>query len=316
VTALIDFAHFGLGNRGRYSHPESFAGLPIVEYDAAAPPATIDDQHAYRFSSDWDNENRFEEAWEHFASASRPATHIVVGPWNVDGGDDSSDAVERLVAAAPNLPNLRAIYFGDITSEENEMSWIQQSDVSPLLAAFPSLEVFRVRGGLNLAMTANSHANLRALAVETGGMDVSTLRSVVTGNFPELEHLELWLGEQNYGLSATVEDLQPLLAGSLFPKLRYLGLRNCEFADDIAGVIVNSPVLSRIENLDLSMGTLTDDGAQALLQLPTGGPLLSLDVNHNFMSDAMASKLTELPLTVDAGDRQADEDWRFVAIGE
>jgi hypothetical protein len=48
------------------------------------------------------------------------------------------------------LTNLRAIFLGDITYEENEISWIEQSDVSPLLRAYPALEVSRVRGGNSL----------------------------------------------------------------------------------------------------------------------------------------------------------------------
>ena len=316
MSTIIDFDDLALRDRSQYQHPDSFGGLPVVEYDPADPPA-VDAHHAYRFSSDWDNEERFSTAFAHFASAPRSATHLLIGPWSSEMyDDDTEDIVAALCAAAANLPELRAVYFGDITSEENEMSWINQSDVSPILTAFPALELLRVRGGNGLGLTANNHEQLRGLCLETGGMDASVVRSVMTSSFPKLEHLELWLGTEHYGLTATVEDLQPLLSGALFPELRYLGLRNCDFADDIAGVIVNSPIIDRIERLDLSMGILTDDGAQALLGLPTDGRLQSLDVHHNFMSASMADQLAALPIDVDVSGRLDEQEWRYVAIGE
>ncbi len=57
--------------------------------------------------------------------------------------------------------------MGDITYEECEVSWINQADMSPLLAAYPQLEVFRVRGGTGLAFSKIKHAHLTELGVET-----------------------------------------------------------------------------------------------------------------------------------------------------
>ncbi len=144
---------------------------------------------------------------------------------------------------------------------------------------------------------------------------------ICKARFPNLQYLELWLGTENYGGNATISDLQPILKGKAFPNLTYLGLRNSEIADDIAGVIVNSPIIKQLETLDLSLGTLTDEGANALLSLPTDGKLKRLDVHHHFMSKAMAKKLKALPFTVNPADTQEPDDWgdgemRFVAVGE
>ena len=115
-----------------------------------------------------------------------------------------------------------------------------------------------------------------------------------------------------------MKDLQQILSGKLFPKLNYLGLRNCQYVDDIAGVIVNSPIIERIETLDLSLGTLTDTGGEALLGLPTGGSLKKVNLHHHFMTAAVSKKLKALKLTVDvSGQNEMEDDgWRFVAVGE
>ncbi len=295
----------------------TFIGKRVVDYDPEKPART---DVAYRFRSDWEN-NEVIPNLEHFlaSQAATDATALVIGAWH---GDDSEltpeEVIDVLVKGKDRLSNLAAIYVGDITSEENEMSWIHQCDLSPLLEAFPKLQLVRSRGGQGLQLSSPQHENLRGLAIETGGMDVSVIRSVCTSNFPELEYLELWLGTEEYGANSTVADLQPVLSGRLFPKLKYLGLRNSQRADDIAGVAVNSPLISRIETLDLSLGVLTDQGARALLKLasPT---LKKLNLHYNFIGSDLIKQLKALPFTVDASkpsDMNEDNEWRFVAVGE
>jgi hypothetical protein len=120
------------------------------------------------------------------------------------------------------------LFVGEMTVEECEISWINQSDVSPLLKAFPKLETLRVRGGSGLSFSRMAHQSLRELVVETGGLSRSTIRETFLCDFPALERLQLQLGDGGYGFDGSVEDLQPLLAGKLFPKLEYLGLTNSE----------------------------------------------------------------------------------------
>ena len=66
-------------------------------------------------------------------------------PPGLDGS--SQRFVEALIDARDRLTNLRALFLGDIISEECLISWIKHSDLTGLLAAFPKLEHFRVRGG-------------------------------------------------------------------------------------------------------------------------------------------------------------------------
>src|SRR5262249_2977768 len=133
-------------------------------------------------------------------------------------------------------------------------------------------------GGNNLSFGNIQHDHLKELVVQAGGLPPSVIHEVGAAKLPNLEHLELWLGEPNYGGDATAEDIAPLLKPNVFPKLRYLGLKNSEIQDEIAGVIAMAPVLNQLEVLDLSMGTLSDAGAKALLGSPAIKKLKKLDL--------------------------------------
>lgn len=303
-----------------YENVKTFIGKRVLDYDPEKGPAP-GGKTIYRFRSDWENDS-LRPNLEHFLASdgALEATGIVIGNW---GGEDSSATpefiIEILVDQKDRLPQLTAIYFGDIVSEENEMSWIQQSDLSPLLAAFPQLQLLRTRGGSNLEFKQPRHEKLRALALESGGLSVELVRSICTSDFPNLEHLELWLGTDEYGGTSRVQDLQPILSGKLFPKLKYLGLRNCQYADDIAAVVVNSPIVQRIETLDLSLGVITDEGAQALLSLPENGTLKHASIHYNYASNDVLKKLKAHSVVFDTSkpaNMEDEEEWRFVAVGE
>ena len=124
--------------------------------------------------------------------------------------------------------------------------------MTPLLEAYPKLEHFQVRGGNGLELGAFRHDTLRALVIESGGLDAEVVRQVCAAQAPALEHLELWLGDPNYGATTTVADLGPLLSGALFPRLTSLALRDSELADPIAAALAASPPLRRLQTLDLS----------------------------------------------------------------
>lgn len=299
-------------------HATTFAGLPVEDYDPAKPARP---DVAWRFRSDWDSEVLIPHL-EHFLAtpAAPEATALVIGAWQADDTDRSSQAVVRaLHQGRARLPQLAALYLGDITYEENEMSWIVQTDLSPLLRDFPGLQLLRARGGAQLKLTAPRHPGLRGLALETGGLDASVLHSLSRAEFPALEYLELWLGTSEYGGTCTLADLQPLLSGQLFPGLKHLGLRNAEQADEVAAAVADSPLAQRLESLDLSLGILTDEGGRHLLRL-AGAPLRSLNLHYHYLGAEMQEQLRRLPFPVDLTRPEGMEDdvgeSRFVAVGE
>jgi hypothetical protein len=227
--------------------------------------------------------------------------------------------VAVLCGAADRLPRLRALFLGDIVIEEAEISWIEQSDITPLLSAFPLLERLEVRGAQGLELDAFSSETLRVLRFESGGLPSAVVRAVAASDLPALERLDLWLGVENYGGDATVADLTPIFDGERLPALRHLGLEDSEIQDEIAAAVASAPVVARLESLSLAMGTLTDAGAEALL---SGRPLThlrSLDLHHHYLTDRMVKRVrAALPgAEVDLdGQEEPEEDWRYVAVSE
>jgi hypothetical protein len=87
-------------------------------------------------------------------------------------------------------------------------------------------------------------------------------------------------------------------------------------------VVALAPVTARLEVLDLSMGTLGDEGAAALLASPAVKRLRKLDVHHHYVSPGLVEKLRGLGIEVNADDVQEPDDWgdgqlhRFNAVSE
>ncbi|GAA1010533.1 hypothetical protein STXM2123_544 [Streptomyces sp. F-3] len=269
----------------------------------------------------------FDNKWNRFLDSVDPAgvRAIVVGAWGETYDNGSGGVVQHLVDARDRLTSLRAVFIGDLEQEEAEISWIEQSDVTPVLKAYPLLEELGIRGSTDLRFPAVRHQHLRTLRFESGGLPGEVVRGVAASELPALEYLEMWLGVEDYGGDATVADLAPLLAHGRFPALRHLGLQDSEIQDEIAAAVASAPVVAQLKSLDLSMGTLSDTGAEALLN---GQPLTHLEhlnLEHHFLSEAMmerfraafASAGTEVNLEdPQAPERWGDEEWRYVAVSE
>lgn len=298
---------------------DAFKGQPVIDYQNAENwdgPGAV-----YRLREEYEDETSIGDRLNSLLeqSGSDRLASLIIGAWSgACEGEASQKIVAELAAAAPRLPGLRDLFLGEMMVEECEISWINQSDVSPLLRAFSNLESFRVRGGNGLSFSKVKHDRLRELAIETGGLSRATLRELFLCDFPALTHLELLLGEPNYGFDGSVEDLQPLLSGRIYPSLKYLGLMNSNVANDVAAVVVNAPILERIETLDLSLGNLDDEGVASLMALQPQRHLKRLDISHHYASQKSVDALKKaLPFPVIADDRQdPDDEWRSILHAE
>lgn len=313
-------------------HATEWLGFPVrlfkdpeagEETDAdsgAAPPDYAGTVH--RLATNWDTEQPIPELLEEFledpASAETPA--IIIGHFNPDGAVNSDESVQALVAARSRLPKLKGIFFGDIIGEENEMSWINHGDVTPLLTAYPDLTHFRIRGSAGLSFGSGiRHSALQSLAVESGGLPRQILQQIAQSDLPALEELEIWLGTPNYGGDATLEDVAPFLDGSRWPRLKRLGLRNCEWVDTLAAGLQGASILPQLEELDLSLGNLSDEGGAALLANDGLKHLRKLDLHHHYLSDGMMEKLQEAFPQADLSGAEGetdDPDERYISVSE
>lgn len=302
-------------------HQTSFGGKPVKDYEGEGELEPR--KYAYRAAVDYDAIDEGRKLTDVLgqlldARGADELEALLIGQWDYDSSTSSEAIVEQLCAAGDRLPKLRSLFLGDITFEEQEMSWIPQADISPLFTALPQLRELRVRGSAGLEVGTIVHDGLELLAFESGGLPRRILERVAHASLPALRHLELWLGDSNYGYDDGLAELGPILAGQAFPSLEYLGLKNAEVQDDVAKAVADAPVLDRIRALDLGMGTLSDEGATALLASPRVAKLERLAFAHHYVSDDLVKQLEALGPKVDASDRQeADQgEYRYVAVSE
>ncbi|MFE6228296.1 STM4015 family protein [Streptomyces sp. NPDC057854] len=312
---------------------EEFHGLPVFDFAGAEPGDALPDAAAvawrvsgptYRDADDPEWDGLFGQFLK--SVDTRRVRAIVVGGWEDAYETSSAGIVTALIAANDRLTGLEAVFLGDMTVEDCEISWIVQSDVTPLLAAYPALRELGVRGGSGLAFPSVRHTGLETLVVETGGLGAEVVRGIAGSDLPALERLELWLGTDEYGGDSSPADLAPLLSGEAFPALRSLGLCNSVIEDQVAAAVASAPVVARLDRLDLSMGVLTDEGAAALLDGQPLTHLRELDLSHHYLSEAMGARLTAAlaphGVRVVLDDPQEPEDdgdgdvWRYVAVAE
>ncbi|WP_235854521.1 STM4015 family protein [Nonomuraea aridisoli] len=234
-------------------------------------------------------------------------------------GYGASHAPGVLAAYADRLPGLRSVFLGLAEAEQWEISWIRQGDITPLLEAYPRLERLEVRGSHGLELRPFAHDHLRVLRFESGGLPPEVVRALGACTFPALEHLELWLGVEEYGGGATVADLEGVLSGVGTPALRRLGLRDSPIQDDIAAAVAAAPVVTRLEELSLGMGALTDRGAEALLSGQPLTHLRRLDLRHHYLGEEMMTRVRQaLPgVEVDLEEARFEPgEWTYVAVSE
>ncbi|GHF49512.1 STM4015 family protein [Streptomyces fimicarius] len=281
-------------------HLHEFGGLPAVDFqrttDAGSRPAA--DAAAWRlyvdpYGGDEDRDRPWAEEFADFLESVDPAgvRALIIGQWGEAYEENSSVPIGLLIAAADRLTSLESVFIGDLEAEEAEITWIQQSDVTALLAAFPALTELGVRGGSELLFPPTKHERLRALTIQAGGLPVEVVRGVLDSELPALERLDLWLGVSAYEGDTNVSDLAPLLSGTRFPRLNHLGLRNSEIQNEIAAAVASAPVVAQLRVLDLSNGTLGDEGAAALLEGQPLTHLEALDLHHHFLSGAMETRV-------------------------
>ncbi|GAA1331465.1 STM4015 family protein [Streptomyces sanglieri] len=313
-------------------HLHELFGLPAVDFQHASgeTPVQAADAAAWRISVDPyddDSEMTWEEAFKAFLETVDPAgvRALIVGQWGEAYEVKSSYAIDLIIAAADRLTSLEAVFIGDMTSEENEISWIEQSDVTALLNAFPGLLELGVRGGTDLVFSPSKHERLRSLTIETGGLPVGVIRGILDSELPALERLDLWLGVSAYGGDADVADLAPLLSGTRFPRLTHLGLRNSEVQNEIAAAVASAPVVAQLRVLDLSNGTMGDEGAAALLDGQPLTHLEKLDLYHHFMTEPMERRIVQAlephGVRVDVSERETPWgnrgiDGRYTSVSE
>jgi uncharacterized protein (TIGR02996 family) len=271
-------------------------------------------------------ESQFDMAATVKALLSHPSARflreLTLGIARFESGSSYDDVVRAIVEVGGSR-SLRSLFIGDfLYPSESEISWTLVGDVEPLYAVLPRLNSLRLRGG-GVSLGKIRLPELREFVMETGGLPLAAVKSIARAHWPDLERLEVWFGNRYYGAEGGVSDIRPILDGKGLPKLRRLGLRNADFTDRLCKALPEAPVLPQLEVLDLSMGTMTDKGAEVLAaHAKAFGHLRQLDVNKNLLSpDGVALVAGLCPDVKHHAQRplehyQTDEGYRFVSVGE
>ncbi|MCF2525685.1 STM4015 family protein [Yinghuangia soli] len=322
-------------------HATEFAGLPVVEAAVTADGTVSIPQVADPSAVAW--RLRLEDFWDYtgidgtekayadlFATlldtvGAGDITALIMGCWGYVSEQEATGPrgpIGLVHGARDRLTNLRALFLGDIVREESDIAYIQQGDLGDLIEAYPGLEELTVRGAEGLVFPARTHPNLRSLRLQSGGMPSEVVRAVAAGSFPELRELEIWFGLAAYGGTARIADLAPILAGTALPKLSRLGLMDSPAQDEIASAVASAPVVAQLRELDLSMGTLGDEGAEALLAGQPLTHLARLTLRHHFVGKPLQYRLRETLEPAGVHVDLSDAFWRpglqgrFVEVSE
>lgn len=228
-----------------------------------------------------------------------------------------------LAAFAKVAPRtLRHLHLGDFAQGSPEISWVDIGDVSPFYRATPDLTVLLLQGAAIRLGKQVELPRLRVLELRTGGLHKEAARAIAASRLPALETLLVWFGDRDYGSTAKLADIAPLLDSKGFPHLRQLSLANSEFGNELAAAMLTSKLLKQLHTLDLSMGSLNDDGAKVLADGKKALAHLDvLDLSDNYLSPAGVKLVKGLAKQVLVGDQREVYDWdetnrHYAAIGE
>ncbi|MCT4542210.1 MAG: STM4015 family protein [Vallitalea sp.] len=249
---------------------------------------------------------------------------LIIGMWIGAYENSPNHIVEFLVKNAEQFPNLKEIYFGDMEGEECEISWINNTDLAPLINTF-KVEKFTAKGGEGLRFNNIKSESLKSLSIISGGTDKETLNDLINAQLPNLERIEIYLGVSAYGFNAEIEDITPFIKRENFPKLKYLGLKNSEIQDEICEKVFEGDILKDLRALDLSLGTLGDKGAKVILDnIEKLSHLECFDLTYNYISEnplnEIGSKLKEYNVKFLSSQEDVyidkDDEWRYPYITE
>lgn len=236
---------------------------------------------------------------------------VVIGDWGNGWEDSCQDIIDGIIEHADRFSHIERLSIGDMDYESCEVSWIMQGDYSKLWGALPGLKELIIKGSMDLELGQIEHPELESLTIICGGLPVSVIRSIQEAKLPRLKKLLLYVGVDDYGFDGNAETIRELLDKAQFPELAYLGITDSEIQDELIPVVLGSKFMGQISTLDLSMGTLTDQGGALLLEkLPAFPNVKKLDLHYNYLSEEMAEKLKGLSAEVDVSEINKPDIYR------
>ncbi len=221
------------------------------------------------------------------------------------------DALAERALAHPGAQRVRTLVLGDFTfPDECMLNWAEVGEVSLVWRCLPRLEHLSLQGDAALGDIAAPA--LRSFSMVTVSCGEASLEACRRARWPRLEHFTLWTGETS--VDAVVRTLEALPASVVS-----LGLCNSAFTGELVEALTRVKLAQRLTRLDLSKGTLDDDGARRLLEQRAAFPKLTqLDLSENYLSPAAVGEFSKWVPCLAEGQRDPAEfgGERFIAVGE
>ena len=212
--------------------------------------------------------------------STRFLRELTVGILSYEG--NGYDNTVKVIGKKPRA-TIRKLTLGDFYSEETELNWSDIGNCNPLYKGVPNLESLTLRSG-SMKLGKIDLPKLMELTIITGGLDRGSLAAICDAKWPRLERLSLQLGNET---KFKLKDLEPIMDGKAFPKVRHLGLANADGTDQICEWLAASKIASQLESLDLSKGTMGEAGANVLGAARNRfKKLTQLDVSENWINKA------------------------------
>jgi uncharacterized protein (TIGR02996 family) len=197
--------------------------------------------------------------------------------------------------------DLQALVLGDVARDIDMAHHVIGVVGKSITAAFPKLrslvlhsseQTWRGKAAKTFGFAQLALPELESLAIETCSLTKPRVKELLAAELPKLTKLELWFGMKEFGATATLHDIAPILDGTAFPHLTSLGLCNTEHACDLADALPHAKLAPQLVRFDLSKGTLDDDAAETLASNAAAFPKLEqLDVSRSFLTAAAIARL-------------------------
>ncbi len=246
---------------------------------------------------------------ENFANAKT----IHINGWGAEMFDNTPEAIINLmIANKEKFQNIEEISFGNCSFEVNELSWTNHSDYTKLIKALPKLKTILLAGNTPDMFSGKLESqSLEDITIKTGGLDKSIINTLCEANLPNLKSLTLYEGVDNYGLNCSFKDYKDLITSDVFKGITKFGIVNSERQDEIVKFVLDNNIHKQLTEWNISMGTLTDEGGQLLLDKKDELTNLNrIKIEFCFLSPEMAEKLKNSGLKVEISDLQ-DDDWKY-----
>lgn len=198
-----------------------------------------------------------------------------------------------------------------------DISWYKLAGMAALSFGAPDLAELTLYAGDFVDLEDLELPRLRSLALRTGGLRRHRLEALLARTWPSVTRLELWFGRAEYGADVDVPDLRRILDCTAFPNLRWLGLMNAEFTDELCAELHRAPILPQLEGLSLAMGCLSQNGApHVIAHCDAYQHLRELDLSKQLLDkpslESLGRSLPRARLTAQRGNRH----YRYAMIGE